>query len=68
MAEKHMPKHFTATTNFRGNGETLEAAIENAWQVAKESGARPGDFRLVDIGFNANNPIREYSVVIGPLG
>lgn len=68
MADKHKPMHFAATTNFRGNGKTLEAAIENAWEVAKDNGASPGDFRLVDIGFNAENPIREYSVVIGPLG
>jgi hypothetical protein len=67
MADKHDP--FSRVENtFRGAGKTLEAAFEDAWDQAKKSGAGPGVFRLVDLYFSADNPIREYSIVIGAGG
>ncbi|MGH2971433.1 MAG: hypothetical protein ACRDNM_11925 [Gaiellaceae bacterium] len=49
-----------AENTFHGAGKTLDDAIKDAWAQAKN----PGTFRVVDIYFSADNPIREYSVVI----
>lgn len=65
MAKKNDP-FARAENTYHGAGKTLEAALENAWEQAKDKG--PGVFRVVDIYFSADNPIREYSVVIGPGG
>jgi hypothetical protein len=63
MSEKHDPFRLAENT-FHGAGESLDKAIEDAWEHAKEKGAK-GTFRIVDMYFAADNPIREYSVVIG---
>ncbi|MFL5911105.1 MAG: hypothetical protein ACJ768_11105 [Gaiellaceae bacterium] len=62
MAKDHDPFKILDNT-FTGRGHTFEKAIESAWEQAKESG--PGTFRIVDIYFAAENPISEYSVIIG---
>jgi hypothetical protein len=67
MADKH-DRFRVAETAYHGAGKTLEAAFEDAWAQAKEKGAGPGTYRVVDIYFAAENPIREYGVVIGPGG
>lgn len=61
--DRHDPFRLLEST-FHGAGKTLEEAIEDAWSQAKERGAK-GTFRIVDVYFAADNPIREYSVVIG---
>jgi len=70
-ADKDDPLKFTEVT-FRGRSfrkddraPTLEEAIENAWEVAKRNGQSPGTFRVLDISFAADNPISEYSIIIG---
>jgi hypothetical protein len=66
MAEKKEPfAHIAAT--WHGHGNTLDKAIEAAWEQAKGSGAGPGTYRLLDISFAAENPITEYSVIIGHI-
>jgi len=52
---------------WHGEGKTLQAAIEQAWEAAKGKGARPGTYRILDISFAAENPISEYSVIIGHI-
>ena len=64
MIDRHDPFRRVENT-FHGAGTTLDEAIEDAWAHAKEKGAMPGTYRVVDIYFAAENPIREYSVVIG---
>jgi len=66
MAGKHDPFSRVEST-FHGAGETLEKALEDAWKQA-EPKVGPGVFRIVDMYFSAENPIREYSVVIGSGG
>jgi hypothetical protein len=61
----HKDRFTFVEKTFAGRGETLQAAIEAAWQEAKGGG--PGTFRIVDIYFAANNPITEYSVIIGRI-
>jgi hypothetical protein len=67
MADKHDPFSLAEST-YHGAGKTLQEAFEDAWVQAKEKGAGPGTYRVTDIYFAAENPIREYSVVIGPGG
>ena len=67
MADKHDPFSVVENTH-HGVGKTLDAAFEDAWEQAKAKGAKPGVFRIVDMYFAAENPIREYSVVIAPGG
>jgi len=67
MAEKHDPFALAEKT-FHGAGKTLEEAIADAWEHAKERRADPGIYRVVDIYLATENPIREYSVVIGSGG
>jgi hypothetical protein len=64
MADKKDPFASVSTT-WHGRGFNLEKAIENAWEQAKGSG--PGTFRILDISFAADNPITEYSVIIGHI-
>ena len=45
---------------------TLQAAIENAWENAKEDGAEPGCYVVTRITIEANNPIHAYDVTINP--
>jgi hypothetical protein len=69
MAEKHDHDPFKLADNtYHGAGDSLDAAFKDAWTNAKGKGAGPGTYRVVDIYFSADNPIREYSVVIGPGG
>jgi len=63
MADKRDPFRLAEST-FHGRGKTLEQAIEAAWAQAKEQGPGSGTYRIVDIYFAAENPIREYGVVI----
>ncbi|HEX3056571.1 MAG TPA: hypothetical protein VHP82_10575 [Gaiellaceae bacterium] len=67
MSDKHDPFRLAEST-YHGAGKTLEAALDDAWAHAKGKGAAPGTYRVVDIFFAAENPIREYSVVIGGSG
>ena len=64
MADKHDPFRVVENT-YHGRGDTLDKAIEDAWEKAKGGG--PATFRIVDIYFAAENPIREYSVIIGHI-
>ncbi len=67
MAEKHDPFALAENT-FHGAGKTIEEAIADAWGHAKEKRAEPGVYRVVDIYLATENPIREYSVLIGNGG
>jgi hypothetical protein len=66
MADERKPFASIATT-WHGQGVDLDKAIESAWHAAKESGAGPGTYRILDISFAAENPITEYSVIIGHI-
>jgi hypothetical protein len=66
MADKKGPFASIANT-WHGQGKSLDAAIEQAWEEAKANGAGPGTYRLLDISFAAENPITEYSVIIGHI-
>ena len=48
-----------------GKGGNLGAALEHAWNAAKENGAPPGVYK-VEISIETENPIRGYIVVISP--
>jgi hypothetical protein len=48
---------------WNGRGPSLEAAFEDAWHQAKQSG-QSGRFIIDSIGFEASNPIHAYIVVI----
>jgi hypothetical protein len=63
VAEKQPDPFNLKEQTFVGAGRTLQAALESAWAQAKE----PGTYRVVDIYFAAENPITEYSVVIGHI-
>jgi len=65
MAEKKEPFASIADT-WHGHGETFEKAIESAWEQAKGSRG-PGTYRILDISFSAENPITEYSIIIGHI-
>ena len=71
MAEKKKTKTkkpFASTaTTWNGQGATLDQAIESAWESAKGNGQAPGTYRLLDISFATENPITEYSVIIGHI-
>ncbi|HLX18749.1 MAG TPA: hypothetical protein VKR23_01240 [Gaiellaceae bacterium] len=67
MADKHDPFELAENT-YHGAGKTLDDAFHDAWEQAKAKGAAPGTYRVVDIYFATENPIREYSIVIGPGG
>ena len=67
MTGKHDP-FALAENSFHGAGKTLEEAIADAWEHAKEKHAAAGIYRVVDIYIATENPIREYSVVIGSGG
>jgi hypothetical protein len=62
---KHLFEHISET--WHGQGKTLDAAIESAWETAKGKGAGPGTYRILDISFAAENPITEYSIIIGHI-
>lgn len=49
----------------KGPGCNLQKAIDDAWEQAKGGGA-PADLRIVDIQVTGNNPITEYTVILGP--
>lgn len=66
MADRKQPFASIANT-WHGQGVTLDEAIESAWEAAKKAGARPGTYRILDISFAAENPISEYSVIIGHI-
>lgn len=66
MADKKEPFSSIATT-WHGRGVNLDKAIESAWEAAKRAGADPGTYRILDISFAAENPITEYSVIIGHI-
>lgn len=52
-------------TTFTANGDTVEQAAERAWDKAKKAGHKAGWYQIVSIYFYADNPIRDYKVVIG---
>jgi hypothetical protein len=64
MAEHHDPLKATENS-WRGRGDSLDKAIEDAWNEAKKGGG-PKALRVVDIYIAGNNPITEYSVIVGP--
>lgn len=66
MADKKQPFTSIATT-WHGQGEHLEDAMKDAWEAAKKAGAAPGNYRILDISFAAENPITEYSILIGHI-
>jgi len=66
MADKKQPFASIANT-WHGQGIDIDKAIDAAWQEAKKSGAGPGTYRILDISFAAENPITEYSVLIGHI-
>lgn len=66
MADKKNPFASISTT-WHGHGVNLEKAIESAWEQAKHNGATPGTYRILDISFASENPITEYSVIIGHI-
>ena len=66
MADKKQPFANIAST-WHGQGINLDKAVEAAWEAAKKDGAGPGTYRLLDISFAAENPITEYSVIIGHI-
>lgn len=66
MAEKKGPFARLADT-WHGQGPSLQAAMEKAWEEAKANGAGAGTYRVLDISFAAENPITEYSVIIGHI-
>ncbi len=59
----------TTTSATGGPGrQYLEAACENAWDNAKEDGDGRVDYKVETIGFEAENPIHSYIVIITPDG
>lgn len=66
MADKKHPFAAFADT-WHGQGKSLQAAMEAAWEEAKKNGAGPGTYRVLDISFAAENPITEYSIIIGHI-
>jgi hypothetical protein len=52
---------------WEGQGASIQAACEDAWQQAKQSG-KSGRFTVETTGFEASNPIHTYIVVIGWSG
>lgn len=56
------------TPTFQGAAGTLEGAIKKAWDNAHHEKSPPGLYRILDISFHAENPITEYSVIIGHIG
>jgi hypothetical protein len=67
MADKKEPLFASISGTWHGHGLTLDKAIENAWDEAKGSGQGPGLYRVLDISFAADNPISEYSIIIGHI-
>jgi hypothetical protein len=63
-----MSKHEKCYPTWEGYGEHLQAALENAWEKAKEDEAKPGTYVVQTIAIEAENPIHGYIVVIGPGG
>jgi hypothetical protein len=53
---------------WEGYGKELHTALENAWELAKEDGAKPGKYVVHSIVIETVNPIHGYIVVIGPGG
>jgi hypothetical protein len=67
MAEHHDPLKATEDTwrgRSTGADANLAAAIKDAWNEAKKGGG-PDTLRVVDIYIAGNNPITEYSVIVG---
>ena len=52
---------------WEGRGASLEAACEDAWHQAKQSG-KSGRFKIEMTGFEASNPIHTYIIIISPEG
>lgn len=69
MADKKEPTGTFASisTTWHGQATTLEKAIEKAWEAAKADHQGPGNYRILDLSFAAENPISEYSVIIGHI-
>jgi hypothetical protein len=44
---------------------TLEGAIEDAWNASQKDQNPPATIRITDILVSGNNPITEYSVIVG---
>ncbi len=53
---------------WEGRGKDLTAALEHAWERAKDDGAEPGTYVVQGIAIETENPIRTYIVIIGPGG
>ncbi len=49
---------------FEGQGDTLEAAANDAWEKAKRGGKEPGWYKVKTMWVRSENPIREYRVII----
>ena len=44
--------------------EGLDAALENAWEDAKQHGGKPGTYIVERIELDCQNPIHTYTVII----
>jgi hypothetical protein len=52
--------------SYPGDGRTLDAAFNNAWERGKSAGHRA--FRVQAILVWGENPISGYRVILGPVG
>ncbi|MFL5960506.1 MAG: hypothetical protein ACJ75G_09600 [Gaiellaceae bacterium] len=53
---------------WKGQGEKLKDAFDDAWDKAKGNGAEPGKYVVERIEIETSNPIHSYSVIIVPAG
>jgi hypothetical protein len=53
---------------WKGEGASLHAALDDAWETAKKDGADPGTYVVEEIAIETVNPIRSYIVIIRPGG
>ena len=60
-------KRFTGRSKEVESPPSLEAAVEAAWEAAKNAGEEGGTYD-VKIQIEADNPIRAYVVTITPSG
>ena len=55
-------------SSYQGEGPSLEAAFEDAWQKAKGNHEPPGRYTARLVAVEATNPIHTYIVEISPTG
>lgn len=57
-------REMSAPDEGEGRGPDLKTAADRAWDDAKGKGNPPGEYEIKKIFVEAENPIREYRVVI----